>query len=149
MAGACSPQEEQQAAPLPVAVSAPARLETRIVIPEAVQGRWTAVKIAVFDKESQKESVITIPLGGEIGVEGTGLRLQVKNFLPAFVMDGRVMTSTSNETRNPAVQVVIRENDVEIFTGWLFTLYPSAHVFQHPRYSFSLVDYIPAGGKKG
>jgi hypothetical protein len=147
-AAACTRQEEPQPALAPVAAST-SKTEAQVVIPDAVKGQWKAVKIAVLDKETQQETVYTVAIGGEFVVAGTAIRLQVKNFLPAFIMDGRILTSASNETRNPAVQVVVSENDTKIFAGWLFTLYPSAHAFQHPRYGFSLVDYVPAHGKKG
>jgi len=79
----------------------------------------------------------------------TGLLLRVKNFLPAFIMDGTTMTSASNETKNPAAQIVITEGEKEVYRGWLFSLYPGTHAFQHPRYSFTLVDFVPASAKKG
>jgi hypothetical protein len=59
-------------------------------------------------------------------------------------MDGTTLTSQSNEPKNPAAQVRIYENNAEIFKGWLFSLYPTTHALQHPRYGFTLVDFIPA-----
>ena len=35
------------------------------------------------------------------------------------------MTSVSNETKNPAAQIVISKDGKEFFKGWLFSLYPS------------------------
>ena len=34
---------------------------------------------------------------------------------------------------------------LEIFKGWLFSLYPTTHAMEHPRYSFTLVGFVPAG----
>jgi hypothetical protein len=59
-------------------------------------------------------------------------------------MDGITMTSVSNEVKNPGAQIVISEEGKEAFNGWLFSLYPGIHAFQHSRYSFTLVDFIPA-----
>jgi hypothetical protein len=69
--------------------------------------------------------------------------MDIVTFLPHFVMHGLVMTSASNRLENPGVQIILSEGDRQIFTGWLFSLYPDAHAFQHPRYVFTLVDYLP------
>ena len=140
----CSPQEEQPAKQAKAAKTLP-----RVVVPESVQGKWKAVKIAVLDKETQKEVAYTVDIGAAFKVGGGNLQVRVENFLPAFVMDGTTMTSASNVTRNPAAQIVISEDGKELYRGWLFSLYPATHAYQHPRYSFSLVDFVPAKVKKG
>ena len=144
---ACSQEEHPQSA-VTVKAKAPEKKAARVVIPEAVQGHWKAVRIAVLDKETRQETVYTVDIGYEFAVGDGSLRVKVKNFLPAFVMDGTVMTSESNATKNPAAQVVISEDGKPAFSGWLFSLYPSAHAFQHPRYNFLLVDFVPSPGKK-
>jgi hypothetical protein len=139
-------KKEDAAPPTTVEEAAPVqRQETRIIIPDEVQGKWKAVKIAVLDKETTREEVYTIDLDSEFTIPGDGLTLRVSNFLPAFIMDGLTLTSVSNEPRNPAVQIEISENGRRVFKGWLFSLYPGTHAFHHPRYSFTLVDFLPAG----
>ncbi|MBE0596135.1 MAG: DUF2155 domain-containing protein [Desulfuromonadales bacterium] len=123
------------------------RKETQVVVPPEVDGKWQAVQIAVLDKEQGKEELFTVGLGQEFQLPEAGLSIKVQNFLPAFIMDGTLLTSVSNEPRNPAVQIIIRQGEEEVYKGWLFSLFPGTHAFQHPRFSFSLVDYIPA--KKG
>jgi hypothetical protein len=145
----CSQQEQ----PIPVAKaqkeSAPQeRREARVLVPDEVQGQWQAVKIAVMDKDNNTEEIYTIPIGGELEVPSSGLALKVQTFLPAFIMDGTTLTSISNEAKNPAVQIEISEGGRRVFRGWLFSLYPGTHAFQHPRYSFTLVDFLPMP-KKG
>jgi hypothetical protein len=145
----CTKQEEKPSKEVASAAVPPARkAEARVVVPDEVQGKWKAVKIAVLDKDHNKDQVYSVEIGSELALPDSGLILKVKNFLPAFIMDGTTMTSASNETRNPAAQIVIREGEREIFKGWLFTLYPGTHAFQHPRYSFTLVDFVPATAKK-
>ncbi len=58
------------------------------------------------------------------------------------------MTSASDKPDNPAVEVLVKEDGVEIFRGWLFSLYPEAQAIQHPRFTFALVDFVPTA-KKG
>ncbi len=144
---ACSRQEEQTAEVprLEAPVAAPKeKKEPRIVVPVEVQGKWKAVKVGVTDKELNREEIYTVEIGASFQVADSDLSLTVRNFLPAFIMDGTTMTSASNEPRNPAAQIAISEQGREVFRGWLFSLYPGTHAFRHPRYSFSLVDYVPA-----
>jgi len=147
--GGCDKQEEKSGKEVAPATVQPVRkAETRVVVPAEVQGKWAAVKIAVLDKDHNRERVYAIEIGSELALPDTGLVLKVKNFLPAFIMDETTMTSASNETRNPAAQIAISEGAKEIFKGWLFSLYPGTHAFQHPRFSFTLVDFVPADTKK-
>ncbi|MSM39648.1 MAG: DUF2155 domain-containing protein [Geobacter sp.] len=141
----CSKKEEQKVGE--PATSQPgqmAKKETTVVVPESVKGKWKAVRIAVNDKKTNKETVYTVPLGSSISIPNTALKIKVENFLPHFTMEGTTLTSLSNEPKNPAAQVRISEGDHEIFKGWLFSLYPTTHAFQHPLYGFSLVDFVPA-----
>jgi len=106
----------------------------KVVVPLEVEGKWKAVKIAVQDKKNNVEEVYTVDIGSSFAVKDSNVTLQSKVFLPAFIMDGTTMTSVSNELQNPAVQVVVSEGSEEIYRGWLFSLYPGAHAFQHPRF---------------
>ena len=125
----------------------PAKMVSVVVVPESVKGRWQAVSIAVLDKNAKQQRIYTIAIGSEFKLPGSDLTLKVENFLPHFVMEGTTLTSQSNELKNPAAQLSVREGGREIFRGWLFRLYPTTHAFQHPQYGFTLVDYIPASGK--
>jgi len=71
--------------------------------------------------------------------------VKVETFLPAFIMEGSTMTSSTNELKNPGVNVLITENGAVIFKGWLFSKFPNTHAFMHPKYGFTLVDFVPAG----
>jgi hypothetical protein len=122
-----------------------AKKEAVVVVPDSVKGKWKAVKIAVTDKETNKETVYSVAIGGTFTIPNTDLSLKVDNFLPHFMMEGTTLTSQSNEPKNPAAQVRIVEGGKEIFRGWLFSLYPTTHAFQHPKYGFTLVDFLPAG----
>lgn len=122
----------------------PVKMASVVVVPDSVKGKWSAVKIAVSDKSAKRQEVYTIAIGSEFKLPGSDLTLKVENFLPHFVMEGTTLTSGSNELKNPAAQLSITEGGREIYRGWLFTLYPTTHAFQHPQYGFTLVDYVPA-----
>jgi hypothetical protein len=122
----------------------PVKMPTLVVVPDSVKGKWKAVEIAVNDKNAHTQKVYTIAIGSQFQLPGSDLTLTVDNFLPHFVMEGTTLTSQSNELLNPATQLRIHEGGREIYKGWLFTLYPTTHAFQHPQYGFTLVGYLSA-----
>ncbi len=143
LAVGCSKTEEE-----PV-VKPVKKSSSRVLVPDDVRGQWKAVRIKVFDKSNSQEETYTIDLGYEFTIAKSDVKIRVENFLPTFVMQGRIMTSDSNDLRNPAAQIVVSEADQEIYKGWLFSRFPGTHTFQHERFSFSLVDFIPNKEKKG
>jgi len=143
-AAGCGKKEEPAPPKHPVQQAPAAKKETTVAVPASVKGKWQAVKIGVIDKKANKESVYTVNIGSTFSIPGSNLSIKVENFLPHFIMDGTTLTSQSNSPKNPAAQIRVYESGKEIFKGWLFTLYPSTHAFQHPIYGFSLVDYVPA-----
>ena len=142
----CTKKEEQKPVGMasPHGEVTPKKKESVVVVPDSVKGKWKAVKIAVTDKTVNKENVYTIPIGSEFAIPDSNLVIKVENFLPQFTMDGTTLTSQSNEPKNPATQISIKEGGKEVFKGWLFSLYPTTHAFNHPKYGFTLVDFIPA-----
>ena len=142
----CSQKEEKK--PAGTSTSTPqgqvAKKESVVIVPDSVKGKWKAVVVAVTDKTTNKEAQYTVTIGSTLAIPNSNLAIKVENFLPQFTMEGTTLTSLSNEPKNPAAQVRIMEGGKEIYKGWLFTLYPTAHAFQHSRYGFVLVDFVPA-----
>ena len=143
----CSEQEPQQEAHAPMLTMehAPVPRVLKIVVPENVEGMWQSVKVAVRDLQTGTEDIYSVDIGGSFLLPEEKIRITVETFLPAFVVDGKQITSASNRTTNPAISIVIREEEKEIYHGWLFGLYPDTHAYQHPRYNFTLLGYRPAG----
>ena len=146
LAAGCSKKEESKPEGMasPHGEMATKKKDSVVVLPESVKGKWKAVKIAVTDKGANKETVYTVNIGSELAIPDSGLSIAVDTFLPHFTMDGTTLTSQSNEPKNPAAQIRIMEGGKEVFKGWLFSLYPTTHSFNHPKYGFTLVDFIPA-----
>ena len=145
----CSKTEEpkkthQDSVPAKDSKDSVVRKQTQVSVPSSVNGKWKSVKLSIMDKETKKEGFVTIEIGKTMKVNGTNLVIKVDNFLPHFIMDGTTLTSSSNSPINPAAQVHVTENGMEVFNGWLFTLYPNTHASKHARYGFGLVDYTPA-----
>jgi len=113
-----------------------------IVVPPYVAGKWKAVKIAVIDKSNVSQKVYIIPIGGKVAIPASDMVIRVEAFLPAFIMEGSIMTSASNELKNPGVKVQITEGGALIFDGWLFSKFPNTHAFMHPKYGFTLVAVV-------
>ena len=138
-------QQKEQKPPLKIdaAGSHMTKKEEAVVVPDAVKTAWKAVKIAVLDKANVKETVYTIPIGSSFPVPESPMNIKVEAFLPSFIKEGFVMTSSSNELKNPAAQVKITEKGNIVYNGWLFARFPS-NTFIHPNYGFTLVDAVPA-----
>jgi hypothetical protein len=143
----CKKKEEQQPEMAPPHGMMGQQHESKVVVPDSVKGKWQAVKIAVLDKTSQKKSEYEIAIGSEQAIPGSDLVIKVLNFLPDFNMNiaEHVITSSSNEPKKPAAQIMITEAGKEIFKGWIFSNLPSPHDFQHPKYAVSLAGFVPAG----
>ncbi|PLX81614.1 MAG: DUF2155 domain-containing protein [Desulfuromonas sp.] len=125
----------------------PHKQYSQVVVPPEVEGQWKAVVIGVVDRDSGQSLTVTATIGEDYSLPESHLRFRVKSFLPHFVVDGMTMTSVSNKPVNPAAMILLFDNDLEVFRGWLFSRYRNTHSFQHPRFSFNLIDFVPTGEK--
>ena len=139
----CKKKEEAAAPPAEEAPITVKKEDIKVMVPDAVKGKWKDIKVEVMDKEKNQKSTITVAIGGEVAIPGSKMKIKAESFLPEFRMEGAAITSASNEPKNPAAQIRVTEEGKEIFTGWLFTLYPATHPFEHPKYSLTLVGYTP------
>lgn len=140
-----TPASPAAAAPgMPSHGGAMAKKESKVVVPESQKGKWKAIKIAVTDLATGKETTHVAPLGGDYLIPGTGLTLRVETVLPDFGMGEGVITSKSDKMENPAAQVRVLEGGKEMFKGWMFKLYPEAHPFENAKYGIKLLDFVPA-----
>ncbi len=119
--------------------------EVKIIVPEVVAGKWKSVKIALHDQQEATENVYQVDIGGSFQIPGTGMRVTVLNFMPAFSVNSERATSVSNQLTNPAVQIVVRDGEKEIHRGWVFGFHPDQHQFTNPRYKFVLLEYKQRG----
>jgi len=114
-----------------------------VEVPSAVMGRWSGVVLFIEDKKTGSSGEYTVPIGSTMKVPDSDLRIIVREFLPAFAMQGSTITSLSNEPNNPAAFVSVNEGGNEIFAGWLFSRYPTTHAFSHPRFTITLKEGVP------
>lgn len=119
--------------------------EARITeLPDSVKDKWTAVKLEVMYKEKNEKKEFEVPLNSEFTVPDTDIVIAVGHFFPEFSLQGNTYTSVSNELKNPATNVEIKQNDSLIFKGWLFSNFPDVHPFENEKYGVRLVSGIPA-----
>jgi hypothetical protein len=111
-----------------------------IVVPEDVRETWQAVILEVGDKGENTSEDLTVDIGNSATVGS--LEITVDAFLPAFTMGGGVFTSSSNNTENPAARIVVKQEGQEIFAGFIFSMHPGVHPFEHEKYSILLKDFV-------
>lgn len=142
------PMQPSPQAPMP---KMPA-IKTKVVVPESVKGKWSAVRLIVTDKLTNSSKEYTVNLNSNFKIPNSNLKVHVGEFLPDFRMQGGTLTSVSNTPNNPAVEVRVFEGDKQIFPspgkqwGWLFAKMPNVHPLRHPKYNINLKEGI---AKKG
>lgn len=143
------PVQPSPQAPMPMTVPMG---QTKVVVPDSVKGKWSAVKIIVEDKITKESREYTVNLDSDFKIPNSNLKVHVGDFLPDFKMDGFTLTSASNDPSNPAVGIRVWEGDKQIFPtpgknwGWLFSKMPSVHPLKHSRYSIVLKEGVPKKG---
>lgn len=119
-------------------------LNTDIRLDPEIAGAWSGIRVHVVDSETGDGQIIEVILGDTVALGDSGLTLSADTFVPDFVMDEGGITSRSAETQNPAARVVITEEGMADYEGWLFAAMPEIHPFPHDRYQVLLVEGIPA-----
>lgn len=122
--------------------------EYTLIVSDEVKKSWSGVRLEIADKKEKKMSEIDINLGGQYKIPETNINITVNQFLPDFRIDSITITSASNKLNNPAVNLLVSEGGFELFSGWIFSKFPTAHPFNHERYAISLVNGIKNGVKK-
>ena len=115
------------------------KVDRTVVVPKGVREKWTSVKLAVQDKATGSSKEYTIAVGSELALPNTRTTVSVLAFLPDFRMGEKDITSASDKPNNPAVQVAVREQGRELWKGWLYSMHPGVHPFQHEKIALALV----------
>jgi hypothetical protein len=120
-------------------------LNTEISLDPEIAAAWSGIRVHVVDSETAQAKIFEIALGETVVLGDSGLTLTTDLFIPDFVMDETGITSRSAETHNPAARVVISEEGMADYEGWLFAAMPEIHPYPHDRYQVLLVEGVPAG----
>lgn len=119
-------------------------LNTEISLDPEIAAAWSGIRVHVVDSETGQTEIFEIALGETVALGDSGLTLTTDTFVPDFVMDETGITSRSAETHNPAARVVISEEGMVDYEGWLFAAMPEIHPFPHEQYQVLLMEGIPA-----
>jgi hypothetical protein len=92
--------------------------------PEFLKGKWKSVKLSIYDKKTMKESIIDVNIGSSVNLPNSDITIEVNNFFPYYILSGSDQTSESNELRNPAVQLTVRQGASNSSKGWIFGNFP-------------------------
>ena len=120
---------------------------TEVRVEPEISDAWSAVRVEVLDRDTGDEQVFEVPLGGADLLGDSGLVLSAETFVPDFIMDENGIRSRTAEPHNPAVRVVISEDGMEDYRGWLFAAMPEIQSYPHPRYRVLLIEGVPAEGR--
>jgi hypothetical protein len=126
----------------PAGMPAMPKVDRAIEVPKEVAAKWKAVKLMIEDKAAKTSKEYTIKVGDEQALPNSNFKVKVHYFLPDFKMGEKSITSASDKPNNPAAQVSVTEGGKEIWKGWLYTLHPGIHPFQHEKIGLALAGGV-------
>jgi hypothetical protein len=138
------PPQQQSMMPAHGDIEMPASEDMKVIIPDAIKGKWKGVILTVIDKQTANSKDYNIPIGGKIAISGSNIEVQTGDFLPDLKIEGNIYSSDSTQLLNPAIHVEIKDGGKELFKGWLFQKFPSVHPFKHERFSITLKEPVSA-----
>jgi hypothetical protein len=118
------------------------KVDRAVVVPKEVAAKWKSVKLMIEDKAAKSSKEYTIAVGAEQAVPNTAMKVKVLAFLPDFKMGEKDITSTSDKPNNPAAQVSVTDGGKEVWKGWLYSMHPGVHPFQHEKIGLVLVGGV-------
>jgi hypothetical protein len=116
--------------------------EAVVVVKESQKGKWKAIKIAILDVATGKETFQIVPAGKEVALGSTGVTMKIDNILSDFTMGDKVIQAGSDTMRNPAAQVEMVEGGKLFWKGWVFKLFPDGRKFGQDKFSIKLVELV-------
>lgn len=119
---------------------APAEVERRVVVPDEVRKRFTAVTLTIKRGAEATPLRLTQQLGTTRQLNG--LTLTVGDYLPAFFMDNGAFSSQGSDESNPAVWLEAVDGAKLLYRGWLFRDYPELNPPQEPGFEILLVEAV-------
>lgn len=120
-------------------------VKTRLDIPADVKAKWKTVELSVAGKDIGLRK-LQIPVGGEIGIDKSGLTVRVVAYVPAFQSDAGAVTSASNKPDNPAVLIQLVDNGQVLNEGWVFQKLPDFNTYSNDRLQIQLLAASATGG---
>jgi hypothetical protein len=111
-------------------------------VPQGVKDKWRSEKLAIEDKTAGSIKEYVVAVGSGLAVPDSKVTIKVLAFLPDFRMGEGDITSASDKPNNPAVQVEVLEPGNQRWKGWLYSMHPGVHPFQHDKFNLTLVGGV-------
>ncbi len=118
------------------------KIDRKVIVPKEVKAKWTSVKLNIEDKTAKSAKEYVVAVGSDLAVPNTKIKVTVLAFLPDFKMGDQEITSASDKPNNPAAQIVVQEPGKEEWKGWLYSMHPGVHPFQHEKIAITLVGGV-------
>ena len=93
---------------------------TVVQVPDAIKAKYSTVTMGVGNRKTKEIKEFKVRVGETASVPGTDYRIKVMDYLPDWAYRGKVVTSKSDEPKDPAVRAIIYEKDKEVFNGFIF-----------------------------
>jgi len=118
------------------------KVDRKVIVPKEIAAKWKAVKLGIEDKAAKKMKEYTVSVGADQAVPNTNIKIKVLSFLPDFRMGDKDITSASDKPNNPAAQIAVLEGGKEVWKGWLYSMHPGIHPFQHEKIGITLMGGV-------
>ena len=120
-------------------------VKTRLNIPADVKAKWKSVELSVAGKDITVRK-LQIAVGGETGINKSGLTVRVVAYVPAFQSDAGAVTSASNSPDNPAVLIQLADKGQVLSEGWVFQKLPDFNTYSSDKLQVQLLAAHTTGG---
>ena len=118
---------------------------SQLSIPAEVKAKWKTCELSCSGENIPLRKV-HVSIGGESGIDQSGLHVRVVAFVPAFQSDAGTVTSASNSPDNPAVLVQLVDKAQVLSEGWVFQKYPDFNTYQSEKLQLQLLSATATGG---
>lgn len=118
------------------------KVDRTVIVPKEVKAKWSAVKLHIEDKATKAGKEYTVAVGSSLAIPNTKIKVKVLAFLPDFKMGDKDITSASAKPNNPAAQIQVQEPGKEEWKGFIYSMHPGIHPFQHEKFAITLVGGV-------
>ena len=118
------------------------KVDRKVIVPKEVKAKWSAVKLRIEDKAAKTGKDYTVAVGSDLAVPNTKIKVKVLAFLPDFRMGDKDITSASDKPNNPAAQIAVQEPGKEEWKGFIYSMHPGIHPYQHDKIAITLLGGV-------
>jgi hypothetical protein len=152
--GACKKKEAQPQIPaghpgmqggmpgMPAGAPPVQKIDRTVIVPKEVAKKWSAVKLNIEDKTGKGAKQYVVAVGSDLSIPNTNMKVKVLAFLPDFRMGDKEITSATDKPNNPAAQIIVQEPGKEEWKGWVYSMHPEVHPFQHEKIAITLIGGV-------